>query len=99
MFNNCTKGGILTLDCIVPFYRLALGLALDFVGIVSLILIIVAGIRFITSGGGKEVEAAKNMLTYAIVGLVVVLLAYFIVSLIAGVTGVRCILFFGATSC
>lgn len=69
----------------------AIRLAIGFVGTVSLFLIIAAGISFITSGGGKQVEQAKNMLTYAIIGLVIVLLSIFIVNLIGGITGVTCI--------
>lgn len=98
-WSKCSVGGIPTLRCIVPLYQLALGLAIDFIGTVSLFFIILAGIKFITSGGGKQVDEAKNMLTYAIIGLVVVLLAYFIISLVAGITGVKCILAFQFNSC
>jgi len=94
-----TDKGIPTLSCIGPLFQIALGTALNLVGLVALLMIIIAGIMFITSGGGKQVEQAKNMLTYAIIGLIVVLLAYFIISLIAGLTGVTCILTFGTTSC
>lgn len=88
---KCVQNGIATLDCISALYKIAIAAALDFVGVVALFLIIVAGIRFIASGGGKEVEAAKNMLTYAIIGLIIVLVSFFIVSLISGITGVTCL--------
>lgn len=89
---DCVVNGIPTLSCIGPLLQIALGTALNLVGTVALFMIIVAGITFITSGGGKQVEQAKNMLTYAIIGLVIVLLAYFIISLISGLTGVSCII-------
>ncbi|HSD98921.1 MAG TPA: hypothetical protein VLB73_04480 [Patescibacteria group bacterium] len=92
MWNNCTVNGVLTIPCIGPLFNRILGIALSFAGVVSLFLIIAAGITFITSGGGKQVEQAKNMLTYAIVGLVIVLLAIFIINLVAGATGVTCII-------
>ena len=50
------------------------------VGIVAVIMIIFGGFRYITSGGESgSVSGAKNTLIYAIVGLVIVALAQFIV--------------------
>lgn len=50
------------------------------VGVISVIMIIVAGFRYITSGGASEkVTGAKNTLIYAVIGLVIVALAQFIV--------------------
>lgn len=92
MWGNCAPNGVLTLGCIGPLIQAAIRIALGLVGTVSLFLIIAAGITFITSGGGKQVDQAKNMLTYAIIGLVVVLLSVFIVNLVAGISGVTCII-------
>lgn len=51
------------------------------VGLLSVIMIIVAGILYTTSAGdSNKVSRAKNTLTYAIVGLVVSILAYAIVN-------------------
>lgn len=99
---TCLQNGIVTLGCLPALYKLAIGLAINFIGIVSLFFIIFAGIKYITSGGGKQVEEAKNILTYAIIGLVVALLALFIVTTIAGLTGMTCIMtfgFFGGSTC
>jgi hypothetical protein len=50
------------------------------VGIVAVIMIIIGGFRYITSGGDSgNVSGAKNTILYAIVGLVIVALAQFIV--------------------
>jgi hypothetical protein len=50
------------------------------VGVVAVIMIIVGGLRYITSGGDSgKVGTAKNTLIYAIIGLVVVALAQIIV--------------------
>lgn len=50
------------------------------VGVVAVIMIIVGGLRYITSGGeSSNVSTAKNTIIYAIVGLVVVALAQFLV--------------------
>lgn len=59
------------------------------VGIVSVIMIILGGFRYITSGGdSNNVSGAKNTIIYAIIGLVVVALAQFIVGFVLNkVTG------------
>jgi hypothetical protein len=45
-------------------------------GVAAVVMIIVAGFRYITSGGKQEsITAAKNGLLYAIVGLVIAALA------------------------
>ncbi len=53
------------------------------VGIVSVIMIIYGGFRYVTSGGDSgNVSSAKNTIIYAIIGLVVVALAQFIVQFV-----------------
>lgn len=53
------------------------------VGIISVIMIIYGGFRYITSGGDSgRVGNAKNTLIYAIIGLVVVALAQLIVQFV-----------------
>lgn len=50
------------------------------VGVVAVIMIIVGGFRYITSGGSAEgITAAKNTILYALIGLVIVALAQIIV--------------------
>lgn len=53
------------------------------VGIVAVIMIIIGGLRYITSGGDSgNVSSAKNTIIYALIGLVVVALAQFIVQFV-----------------
>lgn len=53
------------------------------VGIVAVVMIIVGGLRYITSGGdSNNVSSAKNTIIYAIIGLVIVALAQFIVQFV-----------------
>ncbi len=55
------------------------------VGVVSVIMIIIGGFRYITSGGDANgVTAAKNTILYAIVGLIIVALAQIIVKFVIG---------------
>ncbi|MBI3443296.1 hypothetical protein HY008_01365 [Candidatus Woesebacteria bacterium] len=64
-------------------------------GIAFFIMFIVGGFNWLTSGGNPEkVGKARNTLTYAIGGLVLIALAFLILRFIAVFTGVDAILFF-----
>lgn len=55
------------------------------VGVVSVIMIIIGGLKYITSGGDSgNVSGAKNTILYAIIGLVIVALAQIIVKFVLG---------------
>jgi len=61
-----------------------LGLA----GIVLFIMLLLGGFSYITSGGDpKKVESARNTLTYAIVGMIFIALAYLLLKFIETFTG------------
>lgn len=56
--------------------------------LVALAFLILGGIKWITSGGDKGgVEAARNQIIAAVVGLIVVFLAFFILNLVLGLFG------------
>lgn len=58
-------------------------LILYFVGITAVIVLIIGGIKYITSGGdAKKVTSAKNTVLYAIIGLVISFLAFAIVNFV-----------------
>ncbi len=55
------------------------------IGAISVIMLIVGGIRYTTSAGdSKGVEGAKNTIMYAIIGLVVAFLAFAVVNWVLG---------------
>lgn len=55
------------------------------VAIVAVIMIIIGGFKYIASGGDSgKVTGAKNTILYAIIGLVIVALAQFIVKFVLG---------------
>ena len=57
------------------------------VGVVAVIMIIIGGLKYITSGGDSgNITGAKNTILYAVIGLVVVALAQFIVKFVLGKT-------------
>lgn len=52
------------------------------------IMLLVGGFQFLTSGGDpKAAGAARSTLTYAIIGIILVIVAWLILKLIAAVTG------------
>ncbi len=61
---------------------------LGFAGVVLLIMLVLGGFKYITSGGDpKKAESARNTLTYAVGGMVFVALAYLILKFIEVFTG------------
>lgn len=53
------------------------------VGLVSVIMLVYGGLRYILSGGdNKKVTDAKNTILYSIIGLIISLLAYAIVNFV-----------------
>ena len=53
------------------------------IGIISVIMIIIGGIRYATSNGdSNQVTAAKNTIMYAVIGLVIAIFAYAIVNFV-----------------
>jgi hypothetical protein len=96
MWGGCVVNGVATLGCIPKLYQYIIQGILGLIGTLAVILIIFAGIRFITaSGDSKKVEEAKKAITYVIAGLLIILFSFFIINLIADITGVRCLKNFG----
>lgn len=100
---NTTGGGtdsVMTLNCIPYLIKDLINFGFAAGGTVALIFIILSGIKFIRSGGDpKESEGAKQTMTYAIIGLIIIVLAAAIVNFIGTVTGTTCISGFGFNTC
>ena len=55
------------------------------VGAVAVIMIVIGGLRYVISGGdASQVQAAKNTILYALVGIIVAILAYAAVNFVIG---------------
>lgn len=60
------------------------------VGIISVIMLIWGGLRYILSGGdNKKVTDAKNTILYAIIGLIISILAFAIVNFVLNAIGIN----------
>jgi len=89
MWEQCMEDGVATLGCIPVIIQNLISAALAFSGLVALVLFIYAGATYITSKGDPtKVENAKKTMTYAILGLILIFLSFFIIRLISTLTGV-----------
>lgn len=70
-------------DDITPFLKSIANILLFIIGAASVIVIIIGGVRYVTSAGDSNaVNSAKNTILYAVVGLVVAAMAYAIVNFV-----------------
>lgn len=68
---------------------IGVGDAMVFAGVILIILIIASGYSMISgSGDPGKMKQAQNILTYAVIGFILVIAAFFIVSLIERSTGI-----------
>lgn len=73
-------GGRTATDLVLGIIEIALAIA----GMMAVLFVIVGGIRYITAHGNEEqAEAAKKTLTHAIVGIVIIILAFVIIRVIS----------------
>jgi hypothetical protein len=82
------KSGVATLRCIPDLFQNIVNAALTFVGVTAVIMLIYGGIKFINSGGDqKQTTEARKILTFAILGVVLVLGSFAIIYFIGFLTG------------
>lgn len=90
--NNGTivpAGDVATIKGFEGLFANFIAVIFEFAGIILFVMFIIAGFKFITSQGDpKALEGAKGTLTHAIIGLVVLVLAFVILVLIKTITGV-----------
>jgi hypothetical protein len=79
--NLCKNSGS-TVDGLI---RNVVRLLIWAIGVISVIVIIISGIKYVTSDGdASKIKSAKDTILYAVVGLVVAILAYAIVEFVLG---------------
>lgn len=90
--SGCLTGGdaqVATLACIWPLLNNIINAAIALSGVVALIFIIWSGIQLITASGDTEkISGAKKTLTFAIIGLVFILLSFALFNGFFGVLGI-----------
>ena len=77
-----------TLQYLEVLFGRFVNILLGFAGVLLFLTFIIGGFRYITSGGDqKAIAAAHATLTYAVLGLILVILAYSFLALIEYITG------------
>ncbi len=80
--NDCNGGTGVDIASVV---KAIINILSYIIGIAAVIMIVISGLRYITSGGdSSKVSGAKSALTYALVGIVVAALAQVIVKFALG---------------
>ena len=91
-WRTCSSNGVATISCIpiIILNFIYWGILLS--GSIAVIVIIIGGIRFLVSGGDpKKLDQARKTIAFAVLGLVLVMLSFFIIKFMGSVTGVGCI--------
>lgn len=90
---GCTggpAGDVATIKGLECAFGNFISVILALAGIVLFLMLVVGGFRYLVSGGDpKAVEAARGTLTNAILGLVILVLAFLILVFIQEITGVN----------
>ena len=86
----CTSDGedVPSFKFIETLFSRILNIAIGLISLAILVMIVVGAYRILTSGGDpKGVQAGKDTITWAVIGLVIALSSYFIIQLIGTITG------------
>lgn len=82
--------GVATLRCIWPLMNNIINAAIMLSGIAALFFLMWGGVKYITSrGDSAAVESAQKTITFAIIGLVVVILSFAIFNFVLGFLGIN----------
>lgn len=85
---NCVSDDVATIIGIECLFARFIGIAISLIGIAILVMLVIGAYQILFSGGDpKAVESGRNTITYAILGLIIAISAWFIINLIASVTG------------
>jgi len=91
-----TVGGVdvPTLKCLEIVFSNILTVAVSLAGLALMVMLIVGGFKFLTSGGDpKATASAQQTMTYAIAGIALMAVAFLIFKIIQYFTGVNVLIF------
>lgn len=82
--------GVASIQCIVPLLTNVIRAVVSLGAVALFIMLLVGGFNFLFSGGDqKKLESARGTVTQAIIGIIVMSLAYLIILTIETFTGVK----------
>jgi len=93
-YEESNGDNVVTLQGFEVIFANIIGLALRAAVLVSFIMIIIGGFKYLTSGGDpKAAASARLTLTWGIIGIVIIIGAWFILRLISYFTGIDVTIF------
>ena len=82
-------GDVHEIKDLVDIIENIISIAIRLAGILAFIMLLIGGFKYLTSGGDpKAAESARKTITYAILGLVLIIAAWFILKFLSEFTGV-----------
>ncbi len=87
--SRCAVGDVATIQGLECLFQNVVTVVTALAGLALFIMLLVGGISYLTSGGDpKASEKAKNTMTFAVGGLVLIIAAYLILNFISVFTGI-----------
>lgn len=93
--SNCVSNtDVATLKGLECLFQNLLSVITTLAGFAFAIMLVVGGFKLIFAGGDKQkIQGAKNIFTYAVIGLALMIVAWFILVLIEEFTGIKVTIF------
>ena len=95
-WDGCTHGvnDAASIECLECIFQGLINVALSVGSLAALVMLILGGFKYLTAGGDpKKAQSAANTLTFAVLGVVLMILAWFILLFIENFTGVNVTVF------
>ncbi len=87
-WGTCVVNDTATIQCFESIFTRVVQATLALTGVGLFVMLVVGGYHFLLSGGDqKKLEAARGTLTNAVIGLVVIVMAYLIIKTVSVFTG------------
>lgn len=91
-WGGCVIEEAATIQCLAPMFERVVQGILALAGVALFVMLVIGGYNFLLSGGDqKKLEMAKGTITGALLGLVIMVIAFLIINTIATFTGVTTI--------
>ncbi len=87
---NCSLDGVAQISCIVPLIERVISVVISLGAVALFVMLLVGGFNFLFAAGDqKKLEAARGTVTQAIVGIIIMTVAFLIIRTIELFTGVN----------
>jgi hypothetical protein len=89
-WGECVTNGAATISCFEPMLKNVIISLVSLSGLALFLMLLVGGFNFLLAGGDqKKLDKAKSTISSAIIGLVIIIVAYLILQTIQVITGVN----------